>query len=161
NNTFDQLTKATQYFTIIDFGSGDVTLTIAQLRDNVLFRSTGNTEARNLALPATLIRRLFIVHNNGTATLTVVRGSASVEIPAEQARLLYADGTANGLISIAGGSGGAAEVSVVEVSGTARTLTAADNGALIIFDSPEDCVITLPDPASEELSAGFHALVRN
>ena len=149
-------------FLSVDLSAGNVALTAAQYRGYVLFRSSGNAVARNLTLQA--IKRLIVVHNNGTDILSVIVGSTTVAIPVAEAQLLYSDGTTNGLISIAGGAGGGggAAVSIIAPdTATTHTAVVANNGGLLIFNSASDCTITVPQTSTEALDAGFHLLVRN
>lgn len=81
-----------------DLTSGDVTVTDTDFRENIVLRAINNTVARNLTVPA--IKRLFVVRNDGTATLTVALGTTSLLVEAGEATIFYTDGTANGLKEI-------------------------------------------------------------
>ncbi len=148
-------------FLSVDLSAGNATLTAAQYRGYVLFRSSGNTVARDLTLQA--IKRLVVVENGGTATLSVKLGTTTITISAGEAGLLYSDGTANGLTSVAsGGGGGGATTSILSPdTATTHTATSTDNGGLLIFNSSSDCTLTVPQTSTEALDAGFHILALN
>ncbi len=99
NDAVDALDAAMCDELIIDFAAGDVTLTDAQFRSAVAFRGDHLTVARNVTVPA--VKRLFVVNNaDGGADLTVVRGTTTLVVPTAGIRLLYCDGTADGLFGL-------------------------------------------------------------
>lgn len=89
----------------VDFTSGNVTLTDAQFRGNIAFIASNMAAGRTLTVPE--IKRLFIVNNpDASESLDVIRGTTTITVDTETTTLFYTDGTANGLLSIAGGGGG-------------------------------------------------------
>ena len=60
-----------------------------------------------------------------------------------------------------GGTSGPTNYLFVSVAGTAHTLTAADLGKIILFDSTSSCQLVCPEVATEDLSDGFWAQSRN
>lgn len=60
-----------------------------------------------------------------------------------------------------GGTSGPTNYQFVNVVGTAHTLTAADLGKIILFDSISACQLVCPEVATEDLSDGFWAQSRN
>ena len=101
NEAFDLLEKAGSDFLLVDLSAGNAAVTAAEYRAAVLFRSDGNTVARDLTLQA--IKRLVVVENNGTAVLSVIVGSTTITIGAGSSSLIYTDGTANGLLATSSG----------------------------------------------------------
>jgi hypothetical protein len=87
----------------VDLSAGDHTLTGAEFTRAIYFASTGNAVSRTLTTPAT--KRLFVVHNGGSAALTVKTGSTTSSVAAGDAAVLYTDGTTNGLITVVSSSG--------------------------------------------------------
>lgn len=106
NSGFDAVDAALTEVLAISLAAGDVTVTAAQATRNQVLRCSGNTVARNLNLPQ--LKRELVIVNQGTAVLSVKRGTTTVAMPAGAPRRVYMDGTANGLIET-GGSGGIAE----------------------------------------------------
>jgi hypothetical protein len=106
-----------------DYTSADVTLTDAEYRRNITFRTTNLTVARDLNVPA--IKRVVNVDNtDGTAALTVVRGSGSVVIAIGETAWISTDGTANDIRSVGGGG---ASFLGIEDNATAVRLTLGDS----------------------------------
>lgn len=106
NTVTGELDAAIGELLTIDFSSDNQTVTATQFRRNFEFRSSNLSVARTLTVQA--IRRFFFVNNtDGTATLSVVLGSTTIEIEAGGNGLFRTDGTADGLIQTAGGAGGA------------------------------------------------------
>lgn len=136
------LESASNDFLTVDLSAGSVTLTSAQYRGYVVYRSSGNTVARDLTLAA--IKRLCIVHNNSTAILSVKMGTATVPVPPAATRLIYTDGTANGILEInqgrsyaasltafAGGGQGSATALISEINHIGTCATAGDSVKLL------------------------------
>ena len=114
----------------VDLSSGDVTLTNTSpdyvFSRNSVFRATGNSVPRVLTVPASS-KGLFIVWNSGTEDLIVKRGLTEITVPDSSSSLFYADGTANGLIGIAGGGGGSSpEVEIGSIVSGVLDLSALD-----------------------------------
>ncbi|TNE75559.1 MAG: hypothetical protein EP334_10100 [Gammaproteobacteria bacterium] len=95
------LEAAANDFLTVDLSSGNVALTAAQYRGYVLFRSSGNTVARDLTLQA--IKRLVVVENGGTAVLSVKLSTTTVTVSPGERKQLFTDGTATGLVALGGG----------------------------------------------------------
>ena len=112
-----------------DFTSGDVTLTSAEWRDHGTVICTNVSVARALNTP--LIKGFMFVDNSaGTAAVTVTRGSGTVEVPDGEGRIVYQDGTTNGIVNA--GGGGAAGVG--NLTGSAIK---PHKGALVFLTSNE------------------------
>jgi hypothetical protein len=106
NDGFNRLDRAVTDFLTVNLSAGNVTLTNDEFRLHRIFRSQGVTIPRTLTVPQ--IRREFSIDNaDGTADLTVARGTGSVVVPAGAALTIYTDGTANGIRAIGGVGGGA------------------------------------------------------
>lgn len=82
----------------IDLSGADGSVTLAELQQHWMIVGSGHTVPRTLTVPAA--KRQFAVQNTGTDTLTVSIGTTDVVVPADTAYLLYADGTANGLVRV-------------------------------------------------------------
>ncbi|MDF2446962.1 MAG: hypothetical protein K0S46_2198 [Moraxellaceae bacterium] len=52
-------------------------------------------------------------------------------------------------------------IEFVDVAGAAYTLTEADNGKIIRFNTAAACTLTLPEQATASLPEGFNAQFRN
>ena len=119
NAALDALDQATQGELAVNLSAGNVALTDAEFRSAFAFRSVGvggGGAGDTLTVPA--IRRLFYVNNaDGTATLIAARGITTVNIPAGEGRLLYADGATDGLFQAGGGGGGGSGTGVHLLSG--------------------------------------------
>lgn len=88
-----------------DYTSGNVALTDSEFQQNVRFNTTNLTVARTLTVAG--FKKFFIVDNtDGTAILSVVRGSTSIDIPAARLATFYTDGTTNQLVQVADIGGG-------------------------------------------------------
>lgn len=146
NETMEGLESATQDFLSVDMTSGNVTLTLAQFRGDALFRCGGHTVSRNLTLAAN--KRLFVVHNNGTGIVSVIMGSTTVTIQPTDAHLLYSDGTANGLISVAGGAGGTSAVQSASSSGGTLALASITADTVTTTLTENVTTVTLPSGVS-------------
>jgi hypothetical protein len=106
NDGFTRLDRAVTDFLTVNLSAGNVTLTNNEFRLHRIFRSQGVTVPRTLTVPQ--IRREVSIDNaDGTADLTVARGTGSVVVPAGAALTVYTDGTANGIRAIGGVGGGA------------------------------------------------------
>lgn len=81
----------------VDLSAGNAALTAEQYRGFGVFRSTGNTVARELTLQA--IKRMIMVHNSGSFSLDVTLGTTTIAVAAGVARMFYSDGTTDGLIA--------------------------------------------------------------
>ncbi|MCK9468473.1 MAG: hypothetical protein M0Q49_03555 [Porticoccaceae bacterium] len=158
NEAFRALEAAGNDFRAADLSSGNVTLTAAQFAGDVLIRCSGNTVARTLTVPAA--KRLFAVHNGGSWPLTVARGSTSISVPAGEARLLYADGTASGLMSVAGGGGGDA-LGIVTESTTSRTLSLNDAGKYLRCTSSSATTVEVPPNSAVAFAIGTQIHIRD
>jgi len=81
--------------------SADQVLLLADFVRAAVFIGLGHSVARNLTVPQS--KRLFVVHNMGTASgvLNVVRGSTTIALAVAAApSWFYTDGTTNGLFKI-------------------------------------------------------------
>lgn len=142
NEALRSLESAANDFYVVDLSSGNVTLTAGQFTRAVLFKSDGNTVARTLTAPAS--KRLFIVQNTGTAALTVKIGTTEIAVPIDSGSLFYSDGTANGLLAIAGGGGATADT-FAAAAVVANAIDLSEHNAVWIVNLDDDVTaITLP-----------------
>jgi lysophospholipase L1-like esterase len=155
NEALRALESAGNDFAAVDLSSGDVALTSSQFAADAVFRSSGNAVARTLTVPAA--KRLFIVHNGGSASLSVIRGSASISVPSGEARLLYADGTTNGLLSVAGGGGSGSGQDVLEEPTISSGVLTLDASAAQFFGVALDEDVT--SLALTGAAAGFATVI--
>lgn len=97
NDAIDALDRALNALLELDLSAGDVTLTAMEVRTAMAIRITGGFGAqRTLTLPA--LQRLLLVANGDVVNaLTLVCGTTQLSLPARTARLIYLDGTVDGL----------------------------------------------------------------
>lgn len=147
NEAIRALESSANAFVTVDLSAGDATISNADpdyfFSRNVLFKSSGNSVARVLTIPA--ITRLFAVLNGGSATLTVKRGTSEYSVSAAHAILFYADGTTNGLIAIAGGVGGSAEIVSVSSSAGVLDLSSVEVDSVQVTLSENITSVVYPD----------------
>lgn len=117
-----------------------------------MFVTEGNSVSRVLTIPQS--KRMFAVRNGGSAELTVRRGSVDIAVGVGQSFLFYADGTANGLVAIAGGAGGGADDSYDDVTPSAGTIDLSAYKAVRVINLNANVTsISLPAaPAGKALS---------
>jgi hypothetical protein len=82
---------------VSDYTSADITLTNTEFRRNVNFKSSNLTVARTLNIPASIPRWFFVDNTDGTNTLTVDKGTTTIDLAAGEVAGFVADDTANGL----------------------------------------------------------------
>ena len=112
NNGNGEIDAALTEPLVSDYVSGNITLTLAQYRRAIIFKTSNLTVARTLTLA--LVKRLAAIDNiDGTAALTVIQGATSIVVAAGGTALIYTDGTANGLV-VAGGDGSIPSTDPVE-----------------------------------------------
>jgi len=108
---------------VSDFASGPVTLTNDEFRQNMAHVLENVAVARDFNIP-TAVKHLFLViggaTNTGTATVTL--GTTTVGVAADDVKLMYTDGTANGLFVLSGGGGGGS-TTFAALTDTPATLT--------------------------------------
>jgi hypothetical protein len=104
NTALGQLDAAFTEALTISLLSSDVTATLTQFRQAVQFIAASAPSGRSLTFPA--LKRLFTVRNTGVFDINVKVGSTTLVLASGTSGLYYADGTANGLTSIASGGGG-------------------------------------------------------
>lgn len=101
NAALQQIEAAANDVLSIDMSAGNGTVTnttpFNMLRYGV-FKTTGNTVARTLTFSAN--KRVFIVHNSGSAALDVIIGTKTISVPATTAYRFYCDGTTNSLTRV-------------------------------------------------------------
>lgn len=98
NDAFRALEAALQAVLPVDLSSGSHALQDEDFLRNLIFVATGNTTSRTISIPQKA--RVFLVRNSGSASLDVVRGSTTIAIASGKSRVLYTDGTANGLVAL-------------------------------------------------------------
>ncbi len=82
-----------------DYTSGNIVLTSSEFQQAVHFNTTNLTVARSLTIPD--VKKQFIVDNTGgTAILSVVHGSTSIDLAVGDNDEFYTDGTTNSLIRL-------------------------------------------------------------
>ncbi|HSX49947.1 MAG TPA: hypothetical protein VLF09_03255 [Cellvibrio sp.] len=146
----------------IDLSSGDATILADDLLRAFMFVSSGNAVARVITVPAK--RRAFAVQNAGTATLKVKRGSAEIDVRAGTASFFYMDGTANGLIVIAGDSGaggGSVPSPVGEITGTTYDVLDADVLKYLYFTSASAKTVNVRPDSTHALPTDYELNIRN
>jgi len=88
-----------------DYTAGNITLTTGEFQQNVRFNTTNLTVARSLTIPA--VKKLFVVDNtDGTAAVTITKGSTTIALAAGETGLFYTDSTTNHVVQIGGGTTG-------------------------------------------------------
>ena len=125
NSAFQTVENATQQYTTVDFaGASSKTLLTALYLWNVFINITNTGTAPVLLTPQS--KRLFVIQNSGSATLTVhcvTGGGASASVPAGAAQLLYCNGVDTIAIGGSGGGGGG----ISSIAGlTASTISLSD-----------------------------------
>ena len=152
--------KLTEPLTL-DFTSGDIVLTAAQWTQQAAYICTNVVAPRSLTTPQSK-GYAFVDNTGGANAVTVTRGTATVVVPNGEGRLVYQDGTANGLQNAGGGGGGGAgSISLqdegVGVANTPHSIldfvgagvTVADvNGSRATIAIPGGSGITLKDEGS-------------
>ncbi len=135
-----------------DVSAGNVTLSSAQFRGAVRFLVEGAaTSGRELILPA--VKHMFLVTADvgNTDPITVVKGTTTFDLDPDDTAIFYTDGTADGLVQVAGGGGGGFNVATTFIGqpGPADTLclyvfTESVEFPAGLTDSQAVCVV---DPA--------------
>ena len=107
NDGDEALDKAITEAEVLDFTSGNITLTDAQLRENFLFECDNVAAARDLVLPTTAIKRFFAVNvqSDETFDVTVKKGTTAIVVTAGDNTTFYTNGTTNDLRKVGGGGG--------------------------------------------------------
>lgn len=105
NAAFSEIDALLSEAVEIDLSTGNASPSLAILKGGSFLSLNGAAEARTLTLPQT--KRTLFVRNNGTAEVTLSRGTGSVAVPAGQSRTVRLTGTPDGLLNIGGGGGGA------------------------------------------------------
>lgn len=128
-------------------GGGNVTITNDApdfiFSRYAVFKTVSNAVPRILIVPAA--KRLFIVWNGGTSEVTVNRGAGNVAVAAGTATLCYTDGTTNGIVGIAGGSGASEPVvDVVAVSSGVLNLSSIAGDTVKVLLTENVTSITYP-----------------
>ena len=106
NTAIAQLAGAVGGILDVDMTAGDESLTATQYRRSSLFRCDPAGTPRTLTVPP--IMRFAFFGNIGYAAVTVQVGATQVSVPGGTIILVWTDGTADGLQTVAGGGGGGA-----------------------------------------------------
>jgi hypothetical protein len=139
NDAINALDRALTEALAVDFTAGNVTLTDAQFRSAIAFVAHLSAP-RDLTVPQ--IRRLFAVSNAaGAETLSVKRGTTTIAVAAGAAILLYADGSANGLVALSAPAAGIPEAKTYLLSGAVAAKPAA---SARVFHHLAGVAFTLP-----------------
>lgn len=130
--TLKQDLSGTDWFDA-DMTAGSVVVTLLEFQENILFRITNATvAARTLTVQAS--KRIFAVESDSANTQSVdlVLGSTTITLAPGDTGWYYTDGTANGLVAIAGGGGGGTWLSLTDTpasfSGQAGKISAVNSG---------------------------------
>jgi hypothetical protein len=143
NDGVVQLEAALQDQIVVDLSAGDVTLTVAQYTRYQFFVCTGAAVARRLINP--LSKRMFVVRNAGTATVTVGGSTGStVAVSAGNGTVLQCDGVNTfgygaggpGPQGVAGAAGGG--VSINYTFDTTTTNTDPGSGKLRLNNATQN-----------------------
>ena len=100
NTAIGQLAAAVTDFLAVSVSSATA-LTDTQYRRNYVYKLTGNNV---LTVPA--LRKASIFSNTGASDITLKRGTTEIILEAGVTAIVYTDGTANGMIGVAGAGGG-------------------------------------------------------
>lgn len=153
NDAFGAYDSAITESLDLDFTSADVTLTDSQFRGAFSFVATNLSTARLLTVPA--IKRFFFVDNSaGTDTLSVVRGSTSIDMLPGGNGLFYADGTTDGLTQAAGGGSSGSSSAVETETASSYSFVIGDVGKWKILSDGSGVALTVPPEASVSWPAG-------
>ena len=111
NDALSKLDLALTDTVDVSVAAGNAVVGDADFRENIALKVTGAAVAgRTVTVPA--LKRLFVVISDvaNTEDVSIVRGAATVTLPAAATLICYTDGTTDGLIaaSSAGGTGGGA-----------------------------------------------------
>lgn len=162
NETLNKLAGITNATLAVDLSAADATLTTDQMLNYYGYICSGNSVARTLNVLAR--QRAFAVYNAGSEDLTVALGASMQIVPASQGAVFAVDNSVSPwqlrMVSSGGGGGGSA-TTVVEVAGTSHTVTGENEAAFIVFDSGNDCTVTVPQQTTEALREGFYFLAVN
>lgn len=160
NEAIRNLEAASFDISTVNLSGGNVSLSPAVFNRAVFFRSSGNAVARDLTVPQS--KSLFIVHNGGSAVLTVKRGSTSVLVAVGSAALLYSDGGADGLVAIAaGGSGGSGVSASAEITGAAYDVLDSDAAKYLYFTGTLPKTVNVRPNATHALRTDYEINLRN
>lgn len=105
NTAIAQLAGAVGGILDVDLSSGNGSLSLTEYRRSSLFRIDGGGAPRTLTVPP--VMRFAFFGNIDYAPMTIEVGASQVEVPGGTIILVWTDGTADGLQSVAGGGGGA------------------------------------------------------
>lgn len=135
NTALGQLDAALTEIRSCDVASGNVTLTTTQARSYVsFFVENATTAGRKLIFPALKKLSMVIADPDNTQDITVACGTTEVTVEAGKAVLIYTDGTANGLVSVSGGGGGASYPSFAGNAGKVLAVNITEDGVEWITD---------------------------
>lgn len=140
NDGDEAIDKAITESEILDFTAGNITLTDAQLRENFLFECNNVAAARDLTLPATVIKRFFSVTNQADETfnVTVKKGSASVVVTPGDTTIMYTDGSTNDLREIVAGGGTPFGGAFLDLSDVDPTSYSGQAGKVVTVNATPD-----------------------
>lgn len=124
NTRMGRLDAAMTETLTVDLASGNATLTEDELQQCVFLQLNNAAVARDCNLVA--VKRILFVRNSGTAAVTLVCGTAEIEIAAASTGIVRLTGNANGLFSISSG-GGDSGASVPDGGTTGQVLKKASN----------------------------------
>lgn len=157
NTATGQLDAALTEALTCDLSAGNVTLSNTQFRRNMVFRADGvATSGRKIIVPAS-IKRLFIVENESTSTDSIIvqKGTSpntQVTVGVGEIAVIYADGTATGMIgvSLVSSGGGVSEVMAISAM-VAGAPTASQKIAIFVFPFTADIAASATGSQCESL----------
>lgn len=98
NNMTEALSQAITASLSIDLSAGNHSITQAEFTRYAYFITTGNAVSRNLTIYG--VQRIFLVENQGSATLNIIRGSTTLTLAAGAKGIYKTDGGANDLVAV-------------------------------------------------------------
>lgn len=151
NDGLTNLDKALTEATIVDIAEANYAMPLLTVQRNIVVgvTNTGTTK-RTVTLPQT--KRLYVFRNADDAdVVAIARGTTTIDVAAGSWVLIYTDGTANGLASVAAGGGGGGG-SFLDLTDTPSSY--GTSGQAVIVNGTADGLI-FGDVASAEIEVGF------
>lgn len=151
NDGLTNLDKALTEATIVDIAEANYAMSLLTVQRNIVVgvTNTGTTK-RTVTLPQT--KRLYVFRNADDAdVVAIARGTTTIDVAAGSWVLIYTDGTANGLASVAAGGGGGGG-SFLDLTDTPSSY--GTSGQAVIVNGTADGLI-FGDVASAEIEVGF------
>lgn len=152
NTALGQLDAALTEIRSCDVSSGNVTLTSGQARLYVsFFVENATTSGRKLIFPAIKKLSMVIADPDNTQDIIAACGTTEVTVSPGDAVLIYTDGTANGLVAVSGGGGGASYPSFSGNAGKVLAVNVTEDGVEWITDGGGSSLPSLTGNATRML----------